>query len=98
MNRTAYTATFALLLSLLIGSCKSTQADKIAQIPDSQSSPFFRQSVQPAVAEAIKVTYPSGSPIPASSTFIAGAIEAGHDFDLQRPPLFMYVRRASSRM
>jgi len=91
MNKTAYTVTAAVLLSLLIVSCKSTQAgksaqdeqdarapflssEKIAQIPDTPGSPFSRQ---PVADEAIKVVYPSGSAIPAASTFIAGAVTAG---------------------
>ncbi len=74
MNRTAYTATISVLLSLFVVSCKSTEADKIAQIPQSEGSPFSRQ---PVPEEAIKVTYPSGSAIPASSTFIAGAVAPG---------------------
>ncbi|CAN5272902.1 N-acetylmuramoyl-L-alanine amidase [soil metagenome] len=76
INRTAHVVTISLLLSLSIVSCKSTEADKIAQIQESQSSPFSRQPL-PIPEEAIKVTYPSGAAIPASSTFIAGAVTAG---------------------
>ncbi len=74
MNKTAYTVTISVLLSFLIVSCKSSEADKIAQVQESQGSPFSRQRVP---EESIKVTYPSGSAIPASSTFIAGAVTAG---------------------
>lgn len=95
MNRIGFAATLPVLLSLLIVSCSSTNANKsqtteedaetkIAQVQEYQGSPFARQSV---AEEAIKVVYPSGSAIPASSTFIAGAIAAGTSLTCNNDPV-----------
>ncbi len=62
------------LLSCLFVACKSNSADKIAPSPESPGR-FITQQV--VVDEPIKVVYPNGSAIPASSTFIAGATAAG---------------------
>jgi N-acetylmuramoyl-L-alanine amidase len=78
MNKSAYILAISVLTSLLIVSCKSTQADKIGpenEAPNtSPVSPFARHTVSD---ESIKVVWPSGTAIPASSTFIAGAVAAG---------------------
>jgi N-acetylmuramoyl-L-alanine amidase len=74
MKSTAFTVAISVLSGLFVVSCSSTQAVK----PTDDSPRQISQAVErPAADDAIRVTYPSGSPIPASSTFIAGAIAAG---------------------
>ncbi len=53
------------------------------QEPQRISQTFER----PVVEEAIKVTYPSGSTIPAASTFIAGAVAAGTSLTCNGAPV-----------
>lgn len=82
MNKTAFTVAISVMCSLLVVSCKSTEALKPGGEPGGESggepARQISQAVErSAVDEWIKVTYPSGSAIPAASTFIAGAIAAG---------------------
>ncbi|HEY9732157.1 MAG TPA: N-acetylmuramoyl-L-alanine amidase [Drouetiella sp.] len=74
MKRTAFNVALTALSGLFVVSCNSSEAGKEAVEPPRQVSQAIER---PAPDESIRVTYPSGSAIPASSTFIAGAIAAG---------------------